>query len=186
MPTMADLGGNKSEYERPTLYHMHKMAELEPDTMYCYVHTKGISHFNTPSYNNVMDWLRLLTYWNIEKWKDAVHILDTHDIYGCTLIANYYNITNNHYSGNFWWANSSYIKQLPSYIDTSYNGPEFWPCILNSKKYSAHNSNLKSCHYLNPYPRRKYTSKLDILDCDPPLQSSHNPESELSNTQEST
>jgi hypothetical protein len=114
---------DKSEnYERPTLLHMRTHAHKDGECNYWYVHTKGLRWFETAKKDNVIDWIKLLLYWNIVKWNTAVLHLNENDIYGC----NYTSIPQPHYSGNFWWATSAYIRTLPSVIDVKYNDPEFW------------------------------------------------------------
>ena len=50
---------------------MHAASFLDDiNTRYFYLHTKGITHINSPCYNNIIDWVKLMLYWNIEKWKD--------------------------------------------------------------------------------------------------------------------
>jgi len=153
--------GKPAEYERPTLLHMHSSASKDsPNTVYYYLHTKGIRHFGTDKEAGVIDWINLLLYWNVEKWEDALKKLRAHDTYGCNLINHYGNL---HYSGNFWWATSAHIKKLPRYINASYNGPEYWICTIrdNDRQYCAHNSGMGALgHYLNRYPLEKYADVL--------------------------
>lgn len=111
-------------YERATLEHMREYSKNE-ETQYVYMHSKGISHINGPNQhtsNCVMDWLKLLLHWNVTHWVNASNNLMKHDIYGCE----YSSVPNNHYSGNFWWANSGYIRTLPERIGGNYCDPEFW------------------------------------------------------------
>ena len=94
--------GYPSEYERPTLLHMQKSSQTDqPDTKYFYFHTKGLRWFGTPKEQNVVDWIKLLLYWNVDKYPNAIDVLDNYDTYGC----NYYKadqIIPSHYSGNFF------------------------------------------------------------------------------------
>jgi hypothetical protein len=105
-------------YERATLEHMREYAKNE-ETQYCYFHTKGLSYVNGPDEhrkNCVMDWLKLLLHWNATKWLNASNQLMSNDIYGCE----YSNSPCHHFSGNFWWANSGYIRTLPEKIGGDY------------------------------------------------------------------
>lgn len=126
--------GKSDEYERPTLRHMRTAAEFDPvDTRYYYLHTKGLQHFDTPLEYNVLDWIHLMLYWNIEKWTLAVKALETYDTYGCENVEN-------HYSGNFWWATRNHILTLPTYIGERYTDPELWIQTVRNKIYSVYNS----------------------------------------------
>jgi hypothetical protein len=129
--------GKSEEFEHPTLLHMKKLSEIDPeDTKYFYLHTKGLRHFETKREEFVLDWINTLLYWNIEKWELAVDKLNEYNAYGC-YCNQYYN---NHYCGNFWWATANHVKKLPNYIDTTYyNGAEDWVLKINDNRYCAHN-----------------------------------------------
>lgn len=161
--------GKPPEYERPTLLHMRKSSEIEsPNLVYYYMHTKGIRHYGTDKEDNVIDWIKYMLYWNVEQWKFAIEKLELHDTYGCNYIL-LKNTQHYLYSGNFWWANSTYIKQLPLDIGPLYNDPEFWISRIKNNAYSAHNSMLCNNpnndwgHYLHRYQRNKYAFDIDMV-----------------------
>lgn len=146
--------GNSTEYERPTLLHMRNMAHNDnDDTLYYYLHTKGLRHFGTDTELPVLDWIYLMLYWNIERWKLAVKKLEDYNTYGC-------NFGGNHYSGNFWWAKKEHILKLPTHIDEYYTAPEDWIhsikdgicCIYNSG-HAGHG------HYSIRYPKELYENR---------------------------
>ena len=144
--------GKSKEYERPTLLHMKKSADTDPsDTLYYYLHTKGIKHFGTDKEQNVIDWIELMLYWNIERWDLAVQALKTYDMYGCNHI-------HGHYSGNFWWATIQHVKKLHKSIGNGYCDPEMWaPTHIECKKKNIYGSGLEGFgHYNHRYPRDKY------------------------------
>ena len=143
--------GKSEEYERPTLLHMRKMAEEDDEnTIYYYLHTKGLQHFGKENEQNIIDWINLMLYWNIEKWKLAVEKLDEHDTYGC-------NDVGYHYSGNFWWAKREHIIKLPNVIAEYYTAPEDWIQIVQEKKYCVYNSGYQGMgHYSFRFPRENY------------------------------
>ena len=117
--------GHATDYERTTLLHMKIASETDPCCQYWYVHTKGIRFFESECENIkkcVISWINLMIHWNIINWRDASEKLLSHDTYGCELSTN----PVPHYSGNFWWANSQYIRTLPSKIGDEYYDPEFW------------------------------------------------------------
>jgi hypothetical protein len=134
------VDGHSSLYERPTLLHMRTSSETDPpNTSYWYVHTKGLRHFGTATQENVIDWINLMLYWNINKWRMALQSLVSYNIYGCNGVVFEGHL---HYSGNFWWANSSYIKTLPNFIGELYTDPEFWICLANPKMCDIYTNNL--------------------------------------------
>lgn len=151
--------GKSSEYERPTLLHMRKYSEIDPeDTKYYYLHTKGIRHFGNLAESYVIDWINLMLYWNIEQWKLAVKQLDSSDTYGCNCHRKGHDqsTTDTHYSGNFWWATVQHIRRLPSVIGTRYNDPEFWICSVEGNNFGVFHSKVN--HYGVNFPREKYVT----------------------------
>jgi hypothetical protein len=144
--------GNSSEYERPTLIHMRHYSNSDPsNTAYWYVHTKGLRHFGTPLERNVMDWTILLVYWNISHWRLAVNMLNYFDTYGCN------GVGDTHYSGNFWWATSSYINTLPTSIGSDYVAPEFWICSNKHKMCNIYTNELAGGgNYHSPLDINRY------------------------------
>jgi hypothetical protein len=117
--------GHSSNYERTTLLHMRKASESDPCCQYFYFHTKGIRFFDSSDENIkkcVISWINLMIHWNISNWKTASEKLLSHDTHGCELSVN----PVPHYSGNYWWANSHYIRTLSNEIGENYCDPEFW------------------------------------------------------------
>lgn len=139
-----------------------------------YLHSKGITRCNDWFYSNVTEWVDLLIYFNITKYKDCLKELDNFDTCGINLRTDdRYSDKNNHnyhYSGNFWWANSDYIKILPK-LETKdvfndrddyikyYLKPEMWICSKAKKCISLHDSNID--HYMVSYKLDKYKDKIN-------------------------
>ena len=134
---------------------MRKLAEKENDTNYFYLHTKGLRHFGTPNESQVIDWINLMLYWNIERWQLATQRLNVFDTYGCNDIGW-------HYSGNFWWATSSHIRKLPTKIETYYTAPEDWiHKTQNIHKFCVFTSSIVNGgggHYVHCFDRSRYTT----------------------------
>ena len=150
--------GNSELYERPTLLHMRNSCTKDGEnTFYWYLHTKGLRHFGTPKENYVIDWINLMLYFNVRKWKDAIEKLETYNTYGINLLGLHF------YSGNFWWARSTHISQLPDKIEDYYTAPEDW--ILRKKEgiYQAFSSTIQGeGHYNQNYPDTKYMTTYDL------------------------
>jgi hypothetical protein len=100
---------NAAEY--PGIKKVRELA-LSNDTKIFYFHTKGVSnnynnyHTKTISQEkieNIKEWRECLEYFLIDKWKESVELLDSHDNVGVTC-------NNGWYWGNFWWSQSSHIK----------------------------------------------------------------------------
>jgi len=122
--------------EADTLNFMLKKAEsYEKNTPMLYVHTKGASYTHPILKKNINAWVRYLDLYTIYKWEECLAGLRDNDAAG-----GLYEASNpKHFSGNFFWANSEYIKSLPrinkSNID-NYNRGEFWILSNTSKVYS--------------------------------------------------
>lgn len=99
-----------------------------------YLHTKGVTHSHQLVKKNVDAWVEYLDLYNIHKWKECVDALDTHDVAGGL----YESSNPKHFSGNFWWANTNYIKTLPEINEKNYklfNRGEFWILSNTDKIY---------------------------------------------------
>lgn len=99
-----------------------------------YLHTKGVTHSHQLVKKNVDAWVEYLDLYNIHKWKECVDALDTNDVAGGL----YESSNPKHFSGNFWWANTNYIKTLPEITEKNYklfNRGEFWILSNTDKIY---------------------------------------------------
>jgi hypothetical protein len=146
---------DKSKFERLALNYMLAFCkDLSQPTKIWYIHSKG-ARFNMTTdsltYNNVSAWRQYMEYFVIGQHDKCIEALDTHDTCGINL-RDWPSI---HYSGNFWWAKSEYIKTLKPlsvhdpnvpadrwYMDW-YLSPELWigsntdPCVTH---HSLHDS----------------------------------------------
>ena len=143
--------GTPSDYEKPLLKKMREIAETD-DKLIWYAHTKGITKIGTILENNVWDWLEYMLYFNFEQWRTAVEVLKGEwNAYGVNLKSQ----PSTHYSGNFWWAKSSYIKTLPTEIGPEYLDSEMW--IGRGSKFKGYNAfESQVNHYSTGYKRDKY------------------------------
>ena len=120
--------------EPDTLNLMIKKAnEYESNTPMLYLHTKGLSYTNPDVRKNVEAWVRYLDLYVINKWKECVESLKDNDSAG-----GFYVEDPKHFQGNFWWANSDYIKNLPKLTPDNienYNRGEFWILSQTDKVY---------------------------------------------------
>jgi len=118
-----------------------------------YIHVKGaISSGGDPT-NNCWHWGEYMEYFTIMNWRKSTPILEQNDITG----VEWREHPSFHYSGNFWWATSDYIKRLPLMKDYTNLADriqaEFWigqgrpirtHCFYNFK------DNLYISHKLRP------------------------------------
>ena len=120
--------------EPDTLNLMIKKAnEYENNTPMLYLHTKGLSYTDSNLKKNIDAWVRYLDLYVINKWEECVDSLKENDAAG-----GFYVEDPKHFQGNFWWANSDYIKNLPKIEPhnlAEYNRGEFWILSDTSKVY---------------------------------------------------
>jgi hypothetical protein len=122
--------------EPDTLNLMIKKAnEYEENTPMLYLHTKGLSYTDSNLKKNIDAWVRYLDLYVINKWEECVDSLKDNDAAGGFFCDGDYN---KHFQGNFWWANSDYIKNLPKIEPHNlekYNRGEFWVLSETNKVY---------------------------------------------------
>ena len=93
----------------------------------------------------------MMTYFSVDQHTTCDKLLKSYDVIGC----NYHVLPNAHFSGNFWWATSKYIKSLTKIKSNIRHDAEWW--ILSNKyvnKYELHNSGIN--HYHKKYPKEQY------------------------------
>lgn len=120
--------------EPDTLNLMLKKAnEYEKNTPMLYLHTKGLSYTHPDTKKNVEAWVRYLDLYVIKEWERCVKALEDNDAAGGFYVSN-----PKHFQGNFWWANSDYLKNLPKITPENYsslNRGEFWILQNTNKVY---------------------------------------------------
>jgi hypothetical protein len=138
-----------------TLDLIEKDKEKFGDSDYIlYLHTKGASKQNS---ENVITWRHLMNYFNVEKCKNVFKIFEktSYNTYGVLLgTAGKWKL----YSGNFWWAKSSYLKTIEmdgvkrnrfnAEVDYIQNG-------IDWKPYSSYNREGEN-HYLINFDETNY------------------------------
>lgn len=147
------VSNNLTDYELPTLQYIYNYCNNNLNNYILYIHTKhiGQKHINIC----IEDQIEYMLYFLISTWEKCVSKLQNFNTCGVDLR----NEPTLHYSGNFWWANSNYICQLPSPTEFNclykYPNPlnslrhnqEFWICFIKT----GHNS-LWDCN-INVYER---------------------------------
>lgn len=152
--------------ERATLLLMKEWCDSHnTDSPILYFHTKGL----TRSGYNIDLWRMFMEHHNIDKWRLAASLLskewvtygvnlrnDTRQLFG----DDYY-----HYSGNFWWARSSYIKKLKKDFLLGSNRweGEFWIGTggVPQSMYNYMDSGVD--HYDNEYTLKNYIKPTEIF-----------------------
>lgn len=122
-------GENLDNYEFLTLRKLQILAYSCTNHRILYIHTKGLT---TAGYSEaISDWRRYMAYFVIERYKDCLGFLENYDVCGVDWRTN----PAPHFSGNFWWATSEYIRRLPSIEDISQVGAK--QVISTSLRHNA-------------------------------------------------
>lgn len=144
--------------ERDTMLDLYEFCVKNPDYKVMYMHTKGLTWFHSPEYAACSAWRDYLERFVIDTWKVCVEKLDSHDTAGTEMsVGAPHGVKVEgllHYSGNFWWANASYIAKLnKNYLDDAPYGrfnSEFFvgtgnPEYFNFTNVRSIKSNLIEC-----------------------------------------
>jgi len=163
------ISDNTDSYEFPTLHYLWEESRQD-DFAVLYLHTKGVSK---PGNKSVKDWVNYLNYFMIEKWQDRMTELERNDCTGVNLRGSASNPVDKpedwfqkgsplHYSGNFWWARSAYVRLLPDpFLFKTIHEPilryycEMWLLQLKGVFHCAWYSGVLH-HKSEPYPSFMY------------------------------
>lgn len=154
-----------SLYERPCLEQLRIDSEKETFKV-LYLHSKGVRDKNDSHRANINQWVEMMLYYLVDNHQMCIDILDVDSTAGTNFIkaGPAMNVTRGkgwHYSGNFWWANSDYICQLPTKIGPAYLDPEMWVGLGKGVMHQLHSSHCN--HYYKPYPTNKYIGKFSHI-----------------------
>jgi len=154
-PTIRDVRAWGNEFVTIDLIEKDKQKFGDFDYI-LYLHTKGASKLNDANYSKLEDWRHFMNYFNIEKCIDAFKIFEKSDFntYG----VHYISSNAPHYSGNFWWAKSSYLKTIETeHINKNIRFDaevKYLPYGKNWNPYSAFNTDLNL--YVDKIKREQY------------------------------
>ena len=145
-------------FEFPTLAWAQAMALARSEESYVlYLHTRGASR---PDSVPVWDHGRMMDYFLIERWRDVLPRLDEgYECAGCD--PGYFPDLPGrpfHFSGNCWWARSSFLRRLPKVRSLDWRNrfaAEAWIGMGGQPNaFTLHASHVN--HYDEPYPRERY------------------------------
>lgn len=126
------------DYEFKTLNIFYRQSIEEEEFYGYYIHTKGCSF---PNHKGGEHWRDYMNHYIITQWDQNVkNLVKGYDLSGVKLLNKQcppvYII---HYSGNFFWFNSTYIKRLPNIFEYKISDrfqAEFWVGGANPKAAS--------------------------------------------------
>ena len=149
------VSNNLNLFETPTLNLLYEHS-LSEEFNVLYIHTKGIRHTNNPC---ITDWVKYLTYFNIYRHDICMEELSNYDAVGVNL----HDEPRLHFSGNFWWSKSQYIRKIGQCNYTEYNSPELWLTEQKVGNYlSLWLSNTN--HYTTRYEETRYKDMIVNLN----------------------
>lgn len=115
---LIQLGNDITYYEFLTINKIQEIIiKEEINYKVLYIHNKGSNKSGNEKVTK--SWREMMEYFLIDQGNYCYHNLEYFDTIGCNLIdktendiskINFYH--SYHYSGNFWWSKSSYIKNL--------------------------------------------------------------------------
>jgi len=141
--------GNLALHETSTINRLYEDAK-RGDFDVLYLHTKGVTKVGSKP---VEDWVDYMLHFAVHNHEKCIELLKGgRDAVGVNLL----NEPAVHYSGNFWWSKTEYIRRLERCEHTHYHAPEFWLCSdTNGKFESLWDSGIN--HYHNRYPKSSYS-----------------------------
>ncbi len=166
-------------YEYYTLQYLWDFCNTHENSHVLYLHLKGVwSRHNTQTdvedeYNPtspvknteaLLQWKNCLEYFNIERWHSCVDKLNEgYDRVGALYN---YNELEPLYTGNFWWANSNYIKNLKKLeykIEEEPFTAKIW-CRVKCEKWINTSMNNNFYNLYNPKDLDLYHYVINPID----------------------
>jgi hypothetical protein len=102
-----------TEYATLQLIYEHALRE---DAHFLYMHAKGVTSYERhlrsgkfEEFKNYFYWRKFLEWACVERWQECNELLNKYDVVGC----NFAPWPMKHFSGNYWWSKSEYIRTIP-------------------------------------------------------------------------
>jgi hypothetical protein len=110
------MHGMDSFAENLTLVMIEKLVKVNPDAYFLYFHGKCSTHTpNNDEFDICTRWRRCMLKRNVLEWRRAVDILGRgYDAVGCHFRHHQCDGTHHFFAGNYWWAQSNFLRRLPS------------------------------------------------------------------------
>ena len=126
------------------------------ENLILYIHNRGMSHDeDSPS----EDWTLMMEYFVVENWRTSIHVLKDKYTCGCEM---WCFESTFHYSGNFWWSRSSYIKLLPfPSFHNRHTEAELWVLMLAERGIKKEHFGILHRTSRNRYERGRVQSYID-------------------------
>jgi len=146
-----------TEYGTLCLIADHARRE---DAHFLYMHAKGVTSYERclragryEEFRNYLYWRKFLEWAVVERWQECNSLLERFDVVGC----NYSEWPMKHFSGNYWWSKSEYIKNIAHINDDAWwasecqRHPDVNPLTwrLRDEMWICHGDNAKMCSLKN-------------------------------------
>ena len=175
-PIVQHVADDCKQWEYPTLTYLKQLADsIETKSAIGYIHLKGAGR---PWYKEVGDWRQLMEFFIIDNYRHCVKHLDRgYNVVGCNWTP--VSWIKPHFSGNFWWTESEYVKTLPHLPDPNecraglvskftgqqYDGIERFrfdhECWITSGAYKQKEMYSSGIiHYHGSYPESMYVNTI--------------------------
>ena len=159
-------------YERMCLNGLQEWSQSN-DSAVLYLHAKGVSRVRKR--RNVWGWRQMLEYFTVENHERCLKKMEGADTVGGNLcICNRKSIREcqtpghgMHYSGNFWWARTQYLRTLPKIDENArlnVNGnyiryTEYWLLSAFPRVRCAVAFKTKGPHYYDREPEKDFRER---------------------------
>lgn len=148
-------GENIKMAERLTLTALREDSQSS-EFFALYLHSKGVTRFNDKIYPNIVDWVEAMCFFLVSQHQSCLRYLNS-DAGVSALGLNCYTEPFPHFSGNFWWAKSSYVRTLSTEFPPEYVAPEFW--ILSGNCSALNLAHIPQATYRVRCPPELYVDK---------------------------
>jgi hypothetical protein len=141
-----------SLFENATMKQVITFSKLHNDYNILYLHTKGVSYTQDHYfYSGILSWIDYMLYCLVHHSDNCIKLLNKYDTVGTNIKEHDSNPV--HYSGNFWWAKSSYLRKLSPITFKDKYDCEFLTLSKNPKYFNVH---ILHHMYQNAYPLAAY------------------------------
>lgn len=143
-----------SLFENATMKQVITFSKIHDDYNVLYMHTKGVSYKQDHYfYQGILSWINFMMYCLVDHSDKCVDLLSDYDTIGTNVREHDTNPL--HYSGNFWWARTSYLRKLPITIFKDKYDCEFQIMSKNPRFFNVWTLNQM---YQTVYPLSTYES----------------------------
>lgn len=153
---VVNLSDDSSLFENATMKQVISFSKIHDDFNILYLHTKGVSYtLDHYFYPGIISWIHFMLFGLVDNSNNCVKLLNMYDTIGLNIKEHDSNPL--HYSGNFWWATSSYLSKLSPRIFKDKYDVEFLTLSQNPKYFNIYTlPNL----YQNVYPLETYKDEV--------------------------